>query len=238
LTQFAAIIIPVPTGTLDSALSNGHFYKQANGFGGAGDLGYPVVDDSQANFWSEFQRLGGLNAVGYPVSYRFMYHGFLTQAFQRLALQWRPELGQTVPVNVLEELSARGSDSWLDKVHQVPLPNDTSADIGQDFEAVVARHVMLLDAFPAIQEAYLADEDSLTRLGLPLAAKNYGPFSAVRFQRGVLQLWQTSTSFAAAGSILSANSGDLAKDAGLWPAEATVPGGPTPPASTGPATYP
>jgi len=45
-------------------------FKQANGFSGAGALGYSVVDDDQAAFWTEFRRLGGVPVVGYLVSTR------------------------------------------------------------------------------------------------------------------------------------------------------------------------
>jgi hypothetical protein len=220
---YAEMISPAPSSDLEAALPNGYFFKEANGFGGAGDAGYAVTDDDQATFWTEFQRYGGPSVVGYPISNRFVYRGFLTQAFQRLALQWRPEMGQAVPINVLDELSGRGSDAWLDAQRQVPPPDDTSADAGLDFDAVYARHVALLDAYPALEQVYLSDDNSLTRLGLPLSVKNYGPFVAARFQRGVLQLWQVDTSFASAGTIIGGNAGDLAKEVGLWPTSAIVP---------------
>jgi len=41
------------------------------------------------------------------VSGRFLYRGFVTQVFQKLALQWQPDLGQAVPVNVFDELTGR-----------------------------------------------------------------------------------------------------------------------------------
>jgi hypothetical protein len=65
--DFAVLVSPVPSSSQDWDLANGHLFKQANGFGGAGDLGYEVVDDAAAVLWTEFQRLGGL-IIGYPIS--------------------------------------------------------------------------------------------------------------------------------------------------------------------------
>ena len=51
LSLFALIVSPAPSTELDAAIPNGWFYKQANGYSGAGDLGYAVVDDEAAAFW-------------------------------------------------------------------------------------------------------------------------------------------------------------------------------------------
>ena len=79
--------------------------------------------------WTEFQRLGGVERVGYPITNRFLYKGFLTQVFQRLALQWRPELGQVVPINVFDELNQHGSDAWLASANQVPAVTGSTSDV-------------------------------------------------------------------------------------------------------------
>jgi lysozyme family protein len=228
----ALVVTPQPAELQDWDVPDGHFFLQTNGFNGAGDLGYAVVDDDSASMWSEFQRLGGVETVGYPVSGRFQYRGFITQAFQKLALQWRPDLGQAVPVNVLDELNQRGSDAWLDQERQVPPAADTSADAGLDFNDVVSRHVALLDAYPELADFYASAPDALDRLGLPLSVKDYGPFVSVRLQRAALQLWKIDTPSVAAGSVVTANGSDLAKEIGLWPAEAdAVSPAPAPPPS-------
>ncbi|MDQ4076681.1 MAG: hypothetical protein M3220_10605, partial [Chloroflexota bacterium] len=109
---------PLPPLVADWALPNGRFFTQsANGQGG-----FSVIDDEQARFWSEFQRLGGLQTVGYPISRRFVQDGFVTQVFQKLALQWRPEVGQAWPINIFDELSKAGFDDALFDRRQTPRP--------------------------------------------------------------------------------------------------------------------
>ena len=161
--------------------------------------------------------------MGYPITQRFEYDGFLTQGFQKLVLQWRPELGQAVPLNVFDELGERGFDTWLEPRHQVPRAPDLTQDLGLPWDAVIERHLSLLDAYPALEEFYTTDSDAMTRYGLPLSVQAYGPFSTVRLQRGTLQLWTTDAASAAAGTVVVGNGGDVAKEAGLWPREAVVP---------------
>src|SRR5437764_1151894 len=72
---------------LDRAVANGWWYSQT---GVPNEVGFAIVDDDQARFWSEFKRLGGVDAVGFPVSQRFVLDGFTVQATQRVILQWRP----------------------------------------------------------------------------------------------------------------------------------------------------
>ncbi len=136
LSVFAVLVLPSISGPLDWDVAGGHLYKQANGFGGAGDSGFGVMDDSQASFWTELQRYGGVERVGYPITRRFWHGGFLTQAFQKLVLQWRPDLGQAVPVNVLDDLNQQGADAWLDGSRQVPPAAGTSSDRDVDWAAV------------------------------------------------------------------------------------------------------
>jgi hypothetical protein len=214
---FQVLVAPPPGDVLDSDLPNGHFYKQANGFGGAGDLGFAVVDDADATFWSEFVRLGGVDRVGFPISQRFTYQGFLTQAFQKMVLQWRPDLNQVEPVNIFDELHNQGDDQWLNDYRQVPPADDTSADAGLGWDQVVTRHVSLLSDYPSLRDAYTVDPGALEAMGLPLAVRNYGAVTVVRLQRATLQLWSVDTPWAAAGSIILGNAGDIAKELGLWP---------------------
>jgi hypothetical protein len=223
LTLFTVAIIPVARGAVDSDLANGHFYGQANGFAGALGTGFAVTDDAQASFWSEFQRLGGASRVGYPVTGRFMHGGFLTQAFQKMALQWRPESKTAVPVNILDDLHQKGADGFLDVFKQVPAPASTIADAGLSWNEVVARHVSMLDDYPAMKDFYLSDPNWLETYGLPVSVSAYGPMVTARLQRGMLQLWTVDMPWAKAGTVVVGNGGDLAKEAGLWPIEAGVP---------------
>ena len=196
---------------LDFDVPGGHFYTQGNGFGGADGLGYAVVDDGDAPMWSEFLRHGGVGRLGYPVTNRFLYDGAVTQAFQNGALLWLPDVGQSIPLNILDELHNHGSDAWLDAARQVPpAPPD-----GQAADASI------LAPFPAIRAAYEADPDLY---GLPVSVSDYGEVGSARFQRSTMQVWAHDLPFAAAGTVVPGNAGDLAKAAGLWPVDAITPG--------------
>ena len=222
--QFAVVIAAQPLGSLlDWDVPEGHTYRQANGFGGAGDLGYTVVDDADAAMWSEFQRLGEVDLVGYPISNRFTYGGYLTQAFQKLVLQWRPELGQAVPINVLDDLDQHGSNAWLNANREIPQPSVLAGDAGLPWEAVVERHTALLDAYPPLRDFYAGQADAIDLFGLPIGIHDYGSVITVRLQRATLQLWAVDTPWAASGTVVVGNGGDLAKEAGLWPLEAITP---------------
>ena len=130
-------------------------------------------------------------------------------------LQWRPELSQAVPLNVFDEqLGERGFDTWLEPRHQVPRAPDLTQDLGLPWDAVIERHLSLLDAYPALEEFYTTDSDAMTRYGLPLSVQAYGPFSTVRLQRGTLQLWTTDAASAAAGTVVVGNGGDCGE--GGW----------------------
>jgi hypothetical protein len=220
--EFTSLIVPQMTATQDWDVPNGHVFKQANGFGGGGDFGYAVLDDGAAEFWTAFQGLGGVDVVGYPISARFQYRGFLTQAFRKLVLQWRPDLGQIVLVNVFDDLDQQGSDAWLNARRGIPRP-DSSNDSGMDWSAVVSKHTALLDAYPALRDYFAAIPDAVDRFGLPTGVYDYGSLVGVRLQRATLQLWRIDTPWAASGTVVVGNGGDLAKQAGLWPVDAITP---------------
>jgi hypothetical protein len=223
LSLFALIVAPPPSSVLETPLANGWFYKETNGFNGAGDAGFAVVDDDDANLWTEFQRLGGLESLGYPISKRFQYGGYLTQAFQKRVLQWQPELGSSTPVNVFDDLSAHGADAWLDQRHQIPPPSDTAAYAGLTGDELVTGHLALLDQYSVLHDFYDSDPEATALYGLPLAIKDYGLVIRVRLQRAALQMWTSDVPWAAAGTVVVVNSGDLAKEAGLWAPGASVP---------------
>ncbi len=201
----------------------GRFFTATNGFGGATGTGFAVTDDESAAFFTEFQRLGGENRVGLPVGGRFLFKGFITQPFQKMALQWRPELQQAVPVNVFDELTQLGVDAYLDSYAQVPPAQDTSQDTGLPFDQVIARHLAFLDPYPALRDAYNSDPNALETFGLPLAVKDYGPFVTARLQRATMQLWKVDVPWATAGTVILGNGSDLAKQVGLWPVGAITP---------------
>jgi hypothetical protein len=198
---------------LDFDIAGGHFYTQGSGFGGADGLGYAVVDDGDAPMWSELQRNGGVARLGFPVTNRFLFDGAITQAFQNGALQWLPDTGQSVPVNVMDELHAHGSDGWLDAARQIPPAPPT----GQPGD------VSMLAPYGAMLAAYEADPDFY---GLPVSVKDYGQVLSARFQRSTLQVWASDLPFASAGTVVAGNAGDFATAAGLWPQAAATPGGP------------
>ncbi|MGB0388199.1 MAG: WD40/YVTN/BNR-like repeat-containing protein [Ardenticatenaceae bacterium] len=200
----------------DYDIPNGHFYTQtANGEGG-----FSVLDNSQANFWSDFQRLGGLQTVGYPISRRYEKDGFVTQAFQKLVLQWRPEVGQAWPVNVFDELSKSGFDQTLLQTRQTPLPLDSQFDDpGASWPEIVAKRQGLLDENPAIRARYFSVSDPLNVFGLPTSElTDMGNHYAIRTQRAVFQQWKEDVPWAAQGDVTIANGGDIAKELG-WLAE-------------------
>ncbi|MDE2868187.1 MAG: M23 family metallopeptidase [Chloroflexota bacterium] len=206
----------------DFAIPNGWFYTQT---GGAG-VGFPVWDDADARFWTAFQNLGGLPVVGYPISQRFQQHGFTVQAFQKLVLQWDPAADRANAVNTLDNLHQAGFDSWLESFRQVPPHQALPADAGQTFDVVTANHVALLDGNLDIRAAFLAVPNWLTRFGLPIAYRDFGAVRVLRAQRVVLQQWATDTPWAKAGEVIFANSGDMAREAGLFPESAVTPGPP------------
>ena len=214
--EFSAACAP------DFAIPGGWFYTQTGGEG----IGFPVWDDADARFWSTFQDLGGIPVVGYPVSQRFQQHGFTVQAFQKMVLQWDVGADRANAANTLDGLHQAGFDAWLQAFRQVPPHQALPADAGQPFDVITANHLALLDANPDIRAEFLAAPNWLTRFGLPIAYQDFGAVRVLRAQRVVLQQWTTDTPWARAGEVIFANSGDLAREAGLFPAWAVTPAPP------------
>lgn len=220
----AAEVPEVPFGTAcgfgaDFPTTGGRFFTQT----GSGAGGYPVRDDDAAQFWTAFQELGGIQIVGYPVSHRFILHGFLVQAFQKMVLQWDPSKNGVNVANTMDVMNREGHDDWLESFRQVPRHATLPEDAGVPFSQIMENHLALLDVNPAIRDAYFAVPSWLTRLGLPIAYGDFGSMVAMRTQRAVLQQWLVDVPWARAGQVVFANSGDLAKEAGLFPAAATTP---------------
>ena len=208
----------------DFAIPNGWFYTQTGGHG----VGFPVRDDAEAHFWTAFQDLGGIPVVGYPVSQRFQQHGFTVQAFQKMVLQWDAGAGRANAANTLDNLHHAGFDPWLQAFRQVPPHQTLEADAGQPFDVIIANHLALLDGNPDIRSEFLAVPNWLTRFGLPIAYQDFGAVRVLRAQRVVLQQWTTDTPWARAGEVIFANSGEMAREAGLFPDVAVTPGPPGP----------
>jgi hypothetical protein len=210
-------------GAADWAFPWGHFYTQT----AKGQGGYAVVDDRNARMLSHFLQLGGLQTVGYPISRRYILDGFLTQAFQKMVLQWRPEVGEAWPTNVFDNLSKEGYDNRLFNARQVPYilePNFDSPNAS--WSEIVANRQGLLEANTAIGERYFSVTSPLTVFGLPTSQViDMGNHFALRTQRAVLQQWKENVPWAAAGQVTIANGGDISKELGALPASALQPDG-------------
>ncbi len=213
---------------LDWKIPEGWFYTETNGFPlGTSPMGFPIVDDAQAQFWSAFQRHGGVARLGYPVSQRFLWKGYLTQATQKAVLQWRPDKQDVDFVNVFDDLSSAGKDDWLLNFRSIPRPLPSDYDAGLSWPRVVAHRLDLLRGHPALYARYAATGDSLDLYGLPTSrVVDVGPMYVVRLQRAVLQQWKVDEPWARAGEVTVANGGDVAKDAGIFPWQKLRPGAP------------
>ncbi|MHB1160707.1 MAG: hypothetical protein ACYC3V_10325 [Chloroflexota bacterium] len=210
-------------GKLDYPIANGRFFTQSNGSPlGKSPYGYSITDDAGIPLWSEFQRLGGVDALGYPVSRRFFMDGFISQATQKFILQWRPDRREVWFVNVFDVLSERKKDGWLLAFRQTPSHPGSAADAGLSWERIVERHWWILDADPRLKVRFEADRDPLAHYGLPISLQDMGNAVVLRAQRAVFQRWKEDVPWAKAGEITVANGGDIAKEAGLLPLDATV----------------
>jgi hypothetical protein len=217
----SAPVAPPSAGAVEWTIPNGRFFTQT----GKGQGGFSVTDDGNARFWTAWQRLGGAETVGYPISQRFVRDGFVTQAFQKLVLQWRPENNTAVPVNVFDELSKSGFDGTLLENRQTPNPLDGSFDSpGAAWGQVIAGRQDLLNANNAIRSRYFGSGDPLTIFGLPTSrVEDMGNHYALRTQRAVFQQWKENVPWASAGQVTIANGGAIAQELGWLPAEAVQP---------------
>jgi hypothetical protein len=231
----------------DWDIPGGHFFTQTGGGGGAG---YSVTDEGGVRFWSEFQRLGGVQAVGYPALQRFRWDGFTVQVFQRVVFQWRPEQNAVAFVNVFDRLHDLGKDDVLRTAKQIPPPRAFD-DAGRSFDQVVANHLAVLEASPAIKAKYYAVVgDPVQANGLPVSdAVDMGNVVVLRAQRVVFQQWKQDVPWARAGEVTVALGGDIAKELGVLPDAAALqpvaapgtaaqPAAPAPTASSAPTPAP
>ena len=213
--------LPAHADSGDYAVAGGRLFTQA-AESDVPDAGFAVTDADEILFWTEFQRLGGVQALGYPLSRRFVWEGFTVQVFQKVVLQWRPELGASLFVNVFDRLSLAGYDDTLEELLVPPL--EQFDEEGLTWDEIIAGRQALLDANPALRDAYFAVDEPLQWYGLPTShVVTYEHVHTIRLQRAVLQQWLVDLPWASAGEVTVANGGDLARGAGIFPAEALTP---------------
>jgi lipoprotein-anchoring transpeptidase ErfK/SrfK len=192
----------------------GYFFGQASGQEGTG---FNISDADNLGFWATFREMGGAEQLGFPVSRRFLWNGRPTQVFQRAVLQYEPLEKRVVALNVLDVMHAAGRDTWLRTLRSVPVHTAMPDEKGKSWEEVVAGRQALLDAQPALRDAYFAAVDPVTVYGLPTSGvEDFGTHYAIRLQRGVLQLWKQDVPWASAGTVTAGLVGEMARDAGLF----------------------
>ncbi|MCS6802936.1 MAG: hypothetical protein RMM58_11600 [Chloroflexota bacterium] len=223
LFMFSLVIPAGAQGADEFDIPNGRFFTQTRGSAPAGH-GFAVTDNDGVPFYTWFRRYGGVSAVGYPVSHRFHWKGFISQAFQKVVFQWRPDQGGVVTfVNVFDELSAAGKDNWLAVARDVPISLKWEEDRGKSWDEIVRNHFALLERDRAIKDVFLGAADPIAFNGLPMAYEDRAHVSVLRAQRRVFQRWKTDQPWARAGQVTVANGGDVGKEAGLYPQEAITP---------------
>ncbi len=222
---FAALPLSA-THTHDRAISGGHFYKQANGFGGRGNLGFSIWNGPEGTaFYSAFLRLGGVRTLGYPASRRYEQAGLINLVTQGALLQYHPVLGKVVLANTFEILEKAGLDDLL-LARGIPEPITDDGSAG-DFAKAKATRLGWL-THDAIKRRFLSagGEDAAIELyGLPMSKPQaFGAFISQRFQRVALQYWvEDVPGIAARGDVTSVLGGDLLKEFDLVPAAARLP---------------
>ncbi len=191
-------------------LEHGFFYTQT---GGGGGLGYPVVDDRDAQFWTAYEELGGHETLGFPISQPWHEAPFVYQAFQRAVLQADAD-GGIRPANIYDEMSTAGHDSWLLDFKGVPPGTYLPPDAGP------LTRLEALAAASEITDFWRTAPNALVRFGLPLGYASAPDGGVLRAQRAVLRLNN--------GQVQLAPAGDHFKQAGMIPLAATIPVAPPP----------
>ena len=123
-------------------------------------------------------------------------------------------------VNVFDLMHDNGKDAWLESVRQTPKPKAFNEQ-GLGWEQIVQQRLAVLDANPAIKQAYLAvSGDPVTMNGLPTTdVVDMGNNYIVRAQRVVIQQWKEDVPWAKAGQVTFGLGGSIAMEAGLLPAQ-------------------
>ena len=192
------------------------------------ELGFSVTDDRGVRLWSGWRDLGGERTLGAPVSRRFVLAGWVRQVFERGVLRWDSARGASV-VNVLDFLSAQGHDDQLLSDFGVPASVDWSADAGDGWSGIRARHLALLDgpepwraalrqAFRTADEALANNDAAIALHGLPMAVALTDAGYALRAQRAAWVYAPETDDAPRRVPVL-----DLLEATGLLPAHATAP---------------
>ena len=214
-------VLPAQADSGDYAVEGGRLFTQAAETE-VPDAGFAVTDADGIPFWTEFQRLGGVQALGYPLSRRFVWEDFTVQVFQKVVLQWRPELNTFMFVNVFDRLSLAGYDDTLEDL-LVP-PWEYFEEEGLSWDQIITSRQALLYDNPALRNAYFSVDDPLRWYGLPTSKiVTYDHVHSIRLQRAVLHQWLVDLPWASAGEVTVANGGDLARGAGTFPPEVLAP---------------
>ncbi len=174
------------------------FFEESNG------MGYWISNSSLVPMWDKYKDLGGAISLGPAISGRFMLDGRVSQAVHRGIIQW--SVKGIVFAPTMDILSQLGYDDWLIMTHRIPHPS------------VVSDHAFsILDSDPAIKDLFFSTPDWEYLYGMPVSYADYEDVSVVRTQRTVLQRWKIETPWAGPGQITPANSGLIAKQAGIIP---------------------
>ncbi len=190
---------------------------------GEGQGGFAVTNEGSVMFASAFEQWG-VQKTGYPISHRYERNGFVTQAFQKVIMQWRSDTNSVVLVNVFDDLRDAGHDNSLESAYQVPQQLPLGWDGDLDFQGVVNKRQALLDVRPALANAYFASGDPLTFYGLPTSeVQDMDTHYAIRLQRAVLQEWKIDVPWAQKGQVTIANGGQITKELGVLSGEVTIP---------------
>ena len=212
--------------SLDKPISGGHFFKQANGFGGRGNRGFSIRDEPNGMaFYTKFHQLGGVSTLGYPASRFYERDGFIYQVTQGALLQYHPVLDQVTLGNTFEILERAGLNELL-LSRGIPLSITDDGSNGDFQKAKETRLSWLTN--DAIKERFMSvgDENAAIELyGLPMSKPEvFGPFITQRFQRIALQYWiEDVPGIADSGDITVILGGDLLKEFNLLPFAARIP---------------
>jgi hypothetical protein len=231
ITAAGPVITPgvPPAGQMDYALSNGWFYKQANGQGGNGDKGFAVVDGgndgggSPVQMWAAYKAFGGPERIGYPISRRYkdqVNDTYTYQAFQKAIIQWDSVTHKPRLVNLMDALHDAGLDPKLEQKGYAPWEPDAS---GGDYTK--ARQIRLswleVEGYEDLKDAYLNTPFFEDFLGLPGAKpRTYGTIRVLRLQRAVFASYNN-------GPVVAASAGDDAKSLGYLNGDCLLPQDPT-----------
>ena len=230
LLALLASVAPVAVCTARAAAADydipgGHFFTQTSPAGAGDGHGYSVTDSDGIPFWSVYQSEGGLLQMGFPLSRRFVWRGLVTQVMQKATFQWVPATGRVEFVNVLDELNLKGMDAWLE---ERLVPRHLMLDDGRlPWDEMARARMDLFGDAAELRAAFEQSPDPLLHYGLPTSqVVDFGVMVTIRLQRAALQLWKVETAFAKPGQVVVANAGELAVEAGLFPADALTPEAP------------